>query len=242
MLVRQSKLALWCAAFALLPGRAFAVGVDFSTVACPGNAGATAYATMDCAAGGSLILLVTFQPNEAISDLVEVDADVCLHTRTDFETSATFWNFTAGGDLAAVHASPARPAAGCGGYSAGGWTTSFVSPGVIQPPWGLHFTAGSVSAGGFSVVANQKIFAMQLIIDASSSVEAGGTMTGCALPVDLAVMELDLRRASGGSGTPLTAGSLTGGAVMLNGADVSDCKGDLPVHRNTWGQLKSLYR
>ncbi len=236
------------AALMLSAAPAHAVGVDLSIGACPNNAGAVSTGTLDCTGGQSLTLLVTFMPAEPISDLTGIvvvlqddfycDGPYCCSG--DMNTTQTFWNF--GLNTQAWSATRLRPSAGCvnyldtwddpaGGSAAGGASVSNCAS---------RITAVCFRKTLLSVQANQRLFGVQLTIDAGAAIEAGGTLTGCQTglnPATIVLEEVDPSSASSSPTTLLTSPSVFGQVVRIAGI--------VPVvaaKRATWGQIKSLYR
>jgi len=228
---------------------AAAPGVDLSFNACPLNAGSTQAGVIDCTGGGALTALVTFAPAEAITDLVAFDTIVDVHLQAgDIGTDANFWDFQAG-NASAVSANHLKPAAGCNTPTA--YANTWNTPGagatvsaLVRSPRDVRLSAGSHRPDGFAAAAGQNLFGYQLTFDGSSSVEAGGSASGCSVPT-IVVVESAAPRS--GSGAPTTAfgncspSNNPEGCSAINGAVPIECCG-LPVQRRTWSQLKSLYR
>jgi len=86
----MKKVLLVCAALALLATSAFADGADINFNACPGGTGALTDLTLDCVAGTGLQAYATFQPREAISDLVAIDCIFDIYVTGDLNSTANF--------------------------------------------------------------------------------------------------------------------------------------------------------
>ncbi len=254
------KIIFITAALALIATWAFAGGIDLSVNACPDNAGATPFATTDCSGATPLAILGTWEPNEAIPDLSNLDGTLQYAVAGDLDTSS-FWNFDglndcARGGLGAggpLRSSQARPASGCESPAytdTWGVTGSGTAIGGAQstPRTGkIAFTCYRPSPLG--VAAGQRLFGMQIVIDTSEATEAGqgGTCTGCT--EGACIVWLEGRPEGFGSSTPTNIQGPTGSGagqgittgVIINAGLVGLCA-VVPVRRRTWGSLKSLYR
>jgi hypothetical protein len=231
----------------LCAGSARAIGVDLNFVACPGNAGASQEATIDCAGGGTLTLLMTFAPAEAISDLVAVDAlvDVYLHAG-DIHSDATFWDFQTVNQVA-LGLDHLRPASGCNSpfFYANTWNKAGagVSLGaLVRSPRNVRIAAGSYRGDYFPVTANQRLFGWQMLLDAATSVEAGGSASGCSYPACVYMLQAIPQSAAGAPTTTLTGPSSNLDPYMGINILRWYCVPPDPVIRRSWSQLKSLYR
>ncbi len=250
----MKKVLLFTGALALVAASAFAQGgIDLSVNACPGDANslaqaASATATTDCAGGSPLTILGTWGPNEAISDLSNLDGTLGYSVAGDLNSSDQFWDFdpanlcSPGGPLSSAQA---RPSSGCATPVAYTNTWNVASSGTAiggaqsTPQTGkIVFTCYRPSP--LSVAAGQKLFGVQIIIDASQSTEAGGTCAGCS---DAAcIVWNEGRPGSFGASTP---SNLEGPFVFGNTLSVNGGTGlcaAVPTHKQTWGSLKSLYR
>lgn len=226
---------------ALVASPVHAVGVDLNVVACPGNAGASNNAgTLDCAGGSTLVLLGTFQPAEAVADLVAADAILDMTIVGDLGSTGNFWDFE-NANRDALNGAPGRPTAGCPNYvnAFGVANSGFAAAAAVQAPSRLRIATTSYRINNLAVVANERIFAFQLLFDLSTSVEAGqgGTTTGCTAPMGIAFAGLIPGSASNTPVTTLTSGSSSLSSVVANGATQP-----LPLVAQTWGQVKSMYR
>jgi hypothetical protein len=241
----KKALAL-VAGMMLCASSAFAVGADLSINSCPGGAGATSDAgALDCAGGGTLTMLGTFMPNEALPDLAGIDIVFDMQISGDVNSDATFWDF-GNVNAAAVGSLHTRStAAGCSAYT-NAWQPSGSgsgSLGVYRSPTIVRVVALCYRPSGLATTANQKLWGIQMSIDASTSVEAGqgGVGTGCSKAACIVLNSIQPRAISGNDGLNLTSGSVFGNQVTVNGAAVSQCLA-VPTQKHTWGQLKSLYR
>lgn len=243
----MKKLFLLVAAMALVASTAFAGGVDLTVNACPGNAGAALDAgTLDCAGGQVVTLLATFLPNEALSDLVAIDVCFDLNVAGDIGADATFWDFAA--NSAAIGSLQTRPSTGC---SSPAYTNTWSPSGSGAGALGVYpLTVGPTTNHSrivalayrpsiLAVTAGQKLFGMQLSIDASNSVEGGNNAAafGCTKAASITLNEVIPRAQSGVDGSSLSATGVLGQTVTFNGGTAA-----LPAQKKTWGQLKSLYR
>ena len=245
----MKKVLILCGALALYATSAFAVGVDLTAAACPGNAGsASEVASFDCSVGDVLQFFCNFQPNEAIPDLVAIDCVADLAVQGDLATSANFWDFFSTNG-AAVGLSHVRPATGCTGYlstwspvgSGEAIAYSPRSPSIIR--MGVVCFRPSVLA----VTANQKLFGYAMTIDTGTSAEFNGGVgpVGCStVPATMVLQQLVPGSATGLSTSTLVAGSLATNCNLIgaNGTSGSPTCQAVPVQRHTWGRLKSLYR
>jgi hypothetical protein len=251
----MKKIVLFSAALALVASAAFAGGIDLSTVACPDNPGATSSATLDCAGGVPVTVLITWSPNENITQLASLQGLMEIGVGGDLNSAAGFWNFDpAGCNPGALTTANARPSSGCatagsvypntfsGGIS--GQSTANRSSTTEEVAWSVaRASAGTANAG-------TRQFGMQLTVDASTSAESGGgSCTGCTLPAclyqktakpgsfdnneDASLTKLETPTGFGASQTISNLFTFNGG--------VGQCAA-VPVKKNTWGQLKSLYR
>jgi len=244
----MKKILLLTAALALFATSAFAVGADLTANACPGNAGASSSVpSLDCAGGAVLVLNVTFQPAEAISDLAAVDCIVDLTpTGGDPNTTANFWDFGVT-NSAALGGGQARPSTGCTGYTntfspaGSGFAAAAATQYPSNYPPRTRISCLSYRPSNLSVAANAKLFGLQITVDASTSAEALGDPNGpagCTLPVGIALEQAIPGSAAGNPTTTLIDGNTPGGNIVLvNGANAPT-----PTARHSWGQLKSLYR
>ncbi len=236
------KLILIALVCCVCVSNAFAGGANVSANACPGVAGSSLVAgDLDCAGGGTLVLLITFQPQERITDLVAADAVVKLWVGPSGEStsSATFWDFSSA-NSAALKSSPLRPL-GCSPYSPAfgvAGSASSVAAHFIDP-LRIQIDVNANRPTPVTVLAEQKLFGMQLLVDLGTSLESGtGSFEGCVDWAFLALTELVPRSASGASVTSFEhTGDLTPYAVVVNPPPPG-----LPVARQSWGRLKSLYR
>lgn len=240
----MKKLMILVAAMALYATSAFAVGCDFNWNACPGGAGSATDATIDCAGAGAVTGYMTFQPSEALTDLVAVDTIVDIMVPGSAFTSANFWDFE-NVNAAALAVSRVRPATICAAYSyiwnIAGSTEGYGALVFPTNPSHVRIAAGANRPSNFSSAANAKIFGYALTIDGSTSTEGGGTADGCALPVVMALNQALVGSAGGTPTTLLTAPSTNASPCNHINGDASLC-GAVPTQRHTWGRLKSLYR
>jgi hypothetical protein len=102
-------------------------------------------------------------------------------------------------------------------------------------------TAYSYPGVGYSVAANERIFALQLVVSAGSSIEAGGALPGCGTSVCIVVDQCLPGSISNSAVTLLSSPSLLGNQVTFNNGQYAQCLA-VPAIRHTWGQLKTLYR
>lgn len=244
----MKKVLIFAAAMALVAATAFAGGVDLSVGGCPGNAGVTGGAqTYDCTSGAGITMVVTFAPNENISDLVGIGGIVDAQAAPDLTTSG-FWNFDpAGCNPAALANSHVRPSGCTSPVYTATWSVSGSGEGIACVNRGpaierMAFTCFRPSI--LSVTAGQKLFGTTISIDGTTATEAGGTCAGCPNAFFLVVNDL----APSSNGATVTT-DLGGGTGSVAGIDnTMGWQGGLalccavPTHKHTWGQLKSLYR
>jgi hypothetical protein len=234
-----------CVLSSLLVASAFAGGVDLTVNACPGNPGSTTDAgTLDCAGGQQLTLLVTFVPPASMASLTGFHYDLWAIVDGDLSTDATFWDFDDFNHvLLGWTPSRDRPASGCDDYLAG-----------FSGPGGSSFSGGTSHAGsllkleltefrspGIAIAAGQPVFAEQIRIDASTSIDAGGGGSGCSRSVCFMIPNASLQGGAGAVGIEQSVSLLASRVLTINGSDGANCF-EVPVKRHTWGQLKSLYR
>ena len=240
----MKKILLLCAALCLFASSAYAVGCDLTVVACPGVAGASNDAgTLDCAGGVTLVVLGTFQPAEAIADLVAADAILDI-TVANANSGSNFWDFQTA-NSAALNGAPNRPATLCSTYTNafGVANSGFAAAAAVQSPNRVRIATTSYRPSNLAAALNQKIFAFQLSFDLSTSAEAnqGGTSTGCQSPAGIVLEQIIPGSASNAPVTTLSTGTGTipGGlnSVIANGAGLPTA-----ATRHTWGQLKNMYR
>lgn len=237
----MKKVLLLSTALCWFATSAFAVGADLTVVACPGVAGASNDAgALDCAGGSTLVLLGTFQPAEAIADLVAADAILDFTVAGgDMNSSASFWDLQVS-NSAALNGAAARPGSGCSTYNNafGVANSGFAAAAAVQRSDRVRVATTSYRPSNLAATLNQKIFAFQLLIDLSTSAEASGSGgTGCTLPIALALEQIIPGSASNAPVTTLTSGSSALNYVLANG-------GSLPTatSRRSWGQLKAMFR
>ena len=237
------RLLLTIAFLSLLASSAFAVGIDLSVAACPGDPGATATTgTLDCAGGHSVTLLATFMPAEPYTDLVAVDMLFDLALDVDVATNATFWDFEHA-NTEGLGTNHRMPASGCATYtntwnpagSASAWAAFVRSPSIVR------ILSLCYRPTNLAVLRNQRLFGMQLIIYTSTAIESQGTATGCTSSVCMVLQQALPGTASAQVNTPLTTPSVFGNQITINGGSNTKCFA-VPAVRHTWGQLKSLYR
>jgi hypothetical protein len=244
----MKKILVLCAALMLIASSAFAFGADLSVAACPGGAGASGDAgALDCAGGGVLTLLGTFMPEHAMPDLAGIDIVTDLQIAGDVTGDAGFWDFGGAnaGAVGSLHTRPSSP--GCTAYT-NTWQPSGSGAGSLGVTNTLNNTRVRVVAlcyrpTALSTAANQKMWGIQLSIDASTSVDAGGapTATGCDKAACIVLNSIQPRTVSGADDTNLTTGSVFGNQVTINSGTTGQCQA-VPTKKRTWGQLKSLYR
>ncbi len=210
---------------------------------------------LDCASGQPLVVLATWEPNESIPDLSNLDGTLQLYAPGNIVgpslDQTPFWNFDpAGCNTSALSSSQLRPATGCG------------APSYVNT-WGVASSGTAIGAGqytstggrivftcyrpsGLAVSAGQRLFGVQIIVDGSTALEAGGTCAGCCSSGGVGLQWVEGRPGSFGALNPT---SVTGTFVADGSA--TDAIGlfptpgscaSVPVHRPTWGRLKSLYR
>lgn len=182
-------------------------------------------------------MLVSFAPQERISDLVRADAVIDLAVAGYLNTNATFWDFESV-NTAALSSSHLRPL-GCASYLNTFAVTgagSSVSGHVVSLQH-IRIDLSAYRPTPVAVLAEQKLFGMQLMIDLGSSLEAGGASTGCGDAATLALTRLTPVSASGSTATAFdNTGDLLPHTVQVNPGFID------PVARQTWGTLKALYR
>lgn len=250
----MKKIALLTAACALVASAAFAApGADLSSGACPDNTGASSSHIVDCAGGEFMTVLVTWSPNENIASLVGMDCLLETAVGGDLNNVAGFWNFDpAGCNPAAISNAFGRPSTGC---SSPAYTATWGNAGIAGIATANRSATTEESAfncaraTNLSVTAGQRLFGSAIGVDASTSLEAGagGTCTGCTLPVCLYLKQITPASSDANEHpTPLNTPTGNGAAqgisnlLTLNGG--TGLCATVPTHKNTWGQLKSLYR
>lgn len=228
-------------------------GIDLSLDACPDNAGAIASTTVDCAAGGTLTILATWAPAQAIPDLVGIDALLKLAVGGDLNSNAGFWNFDPASGLSfpcdpnRLSTSQLRPPTGCD------------APDYLDA-WNANGSLGQIACGDrapileeiafacarpspLSVVAGQRVFGAQILIDLTIP---DGTCPGCTLPV--CINWFAAHPASNGAVSPDELRAPTGYGAAQGISNLLTFNGGTglcaatPARRSTWGQLKTLYR
>lgn len=219
---------------------AFAIGCDLTVNACPGNAGASNDAgTLDCAGGAVLTLLATFQPAEVITDLVAADCILDFCVQGDITGSANFWDMETA-NSGALNASPQRPTTGCTGYlNAFGVANSGSAFAAARRSESMvRIATTSYRPSNVAVNINAKVFAIALLIDASTSFEASGSPAyGCLMPNGISLEQIIPGSANNSPVTTLTSGSQMLNYVFVNGSGVVT-----PTQRHSWGALKAMYR
>ena len=241
----MKKLLLISAALCLFATSAFASGISLTVTACPGGAGATGSAgTIDCATGGIITMLAVFQPAEAISDLVGIDAILDVTVNGDVTGPQNFWDFAIV-NAAGLGTDHRRPAAGCsvGSVYTNTWnvgSAGSAAAGLVRGPSQVRIAAQCQRPSLLAVVANQKLFGFQMTIDPSTSSEQGGLANGCTSAAGVVLEHIIPGSAGGSPTTTLTSpdgASGQGQSVIFNGASLPT-----KASRHSWGQLKSLYR
>jgi hypothetical protein len=164
--------------------------------------------------------------------------DLCVDDTGDLNGPEAFWNFNTA-NAAAVQFDPARPATGCTGYAnpfgVSGSGIAFASQ--IRSHDMLRFAIVSYRPSLLLVAANAKLFAFRMTIDASTSIEAGGSQPGCTSMVAMTLEQLTPETQSGSPTTILTTGS-----QMLNYISVNGAPFVVATQRHSWGALKAMYR
>lgn len=212
-------------------------GADLSFYACPGGSGIASDVNLDCAAGGSLMICVTFVPAESsIPDLIAADTFIRVST-PDLNGAGSFWNFETL-NMAGLDILKTKPSTGCDSFVSP-WTAS--GSGIL---WQAR--AGTANVLGIAVSPYRlspfaysqptKLWGAQLIVDVSTSLESGtGTTLGCTQQAIFSLGTLTPVSASTIALTPLDTPASFGNVVTIN------LEG-LPARRNSWGRLKALYR
>lgn len=181
-----------CTLMLLAVSPAFAGGIDLTMNACPGNVGAVGGDTgpLDCATGSLIMVLGTFAPNEAIPDLVSLDATLGMQVSPNLD-AADFWNVDpVGCGSVGFSGSAVRPASGCStpvNYT-NAWSSGGAGSVTVACRRDLSLANIAITCfrtAPLSVSANQKIFGFQLIFDTSLATESGGSCNGCLQPVCL---------------------------------------------------------
>ena len=242
----MKKVMVLLAVMALYATAASAVGCDFNFNACPGGVGSATDATIDCAGGDAVLGYITFQPAEAIPDLVGFDSIIDITVAGDVSGAANFWDFSSV-NAGALSVSLPRPAAICNAYASvwgvAGSTESHSALVFSSIPNHVRIAVGANRPTDFACTLNQKIFGCSLTIDASTSVEAGGSTNGCELPAWLALTQLIPQSRTNGPASPLVDPSANVNTCSHINGDVTQCRELFdPTLRHTWGRLKSLYR
>jgi len=239
----MKKTLLLAGMLAMCVTSAFAgpAGVDISFNACPGDAGSTQQGTIDCAGGGILTALVTFAPAEAITDLVALDTIVDFFVQSgDINSTASFWDFETA-NVAGASLAHLRPSSGCSTpvVFANTWNQSGAGTGLgalVTSPHSVRLAAGTYRASNFNATAGQDLFGYPLSINGATSVEAGGSASGCAYNVNVIVHQAIPQSAAGNSTTTLVGPSNNPTSLSTINA------GFVSARRRTWAELKSLYR
>jgi len=239
----MNKTLLLTGMLALCASPAFAAspGVDLSFVACPLDAGSTQNGTIDCAGGGILTALVTFAPAEAISDLVAIDTTIDFYVQVgDINTTANFWDF-ATVNQAAISLNHLRPASGCSApiAYADTWNApnaNAVWGALVRSPQNVRMAGGAYRPNNFAAAAGQNLFGFQISLHGSTSVEAGGSANGCTYNTNVIVQQALPQSAAGNPTTTLTGPSNNASPFSTINAQY------VPAKRQSWAQLKSLYR
>jgi len=237
----MTRISVLCASMLLAASLAQASGMDLTINACPGAPGAVGgeVGSVDCANGSSITILGTFVSGDNITDLVALDSVLSLEASPSLDAS-TFWDWTPSGcgtGAGVVFATSSRPSTGCtaysntwnssggGGMKAGRTTGSQQRIAVVcYRPVPLNVTAG------------QKMFAFQIVLDLTQSLEQGGECTGCGQPVCLRWLSARPASAAGTLTTELTHGTgLVAGidnTISFNGGN-GLCPA-LPTHASVW--------
>jgi hypothetical protein len=237
----MKKVLLLCAAMALVASAAFANGVDLTVGACPGGLGVASDAgTVDCLNGQVVTFLGTFQPATAIPDLNGIDITFDFTVAGDLTSDANFWDFSAGN--AAALGSAFTRAANCTAYT-NTWPSGSISGalGVFRTPNIQRIVAAAARSTGLATIANQKLFGIQLTVDASTSAEAGGVAVGCTKAMAIVLNNIQPRTISGVDPQAEQSPAGFGQCVTANSASGTMCAA-VPTRKHTWGRLKSLYR
>lgn len=243
------RILLLATTLSLLASSVSASGFDLSALACPGNSGISDDAgTLDCATGSVVELIVTFQPAEDIADFDRFD--VLLYGQVaggDLSSTASFWGPGSGwfqSGAFGVAAAPRDGMASCGGYTR---ALDGVSGGVAGAVNVTGATTFRIDALGYretpmSLTANQKVLAMVLRFDSAVHIPAESPLPGCSLPVCFSLQQLTPRHSDNTPGTILKTSAQFGTLVSINGSGGQVECALVPVRRQTWGQLKQLYR
>lgn len=243
------RILLLATCLALLASRASAAGLDLSALACPGNTGISDDAgTLDCANGSVVELLVTFEPAEDIADFDRFD--VLIYGQVaggDLSSTASFWGPRSGwfqSGSFGVAAAPRNGMASCVGYTR---ALDGVAGGVAGAVNVTGATTFRIDAIGYRetalpLLANQKVLALVLRFDSAVHIPAESPLPGCNLPVCFSLQQLTPRHSDNTPATTLTTSALYGTLVSINGSGGRVECALVPVRRQTWGQLKTLYR
>ncbi len=260
------------------PAAAVPGGIELSMNGCPGNPGAlggtatetpgcnsegicgdpnfsdfTGPSVIDCTSGAPIVILVTWAPNENITDLANLDARFTVQFPANGSgenlDQSTFWNFDpAGCDRSALGSSHLRPAEGCnapdyldvwnvpGGGSAIG--AEKVSPTL------LRIASTSYRPTPISVSAGQRLFGLQIVIAVSNSAERGGSCSSCCTTGGVGIGGVGNPGSFGASSptkidTPMGNSGFSSAIGLFNSP--AACAA-VPTINRTWGQLKTLYR
>jgi hypothetical protein len=247
----MKRLILVVAAMLVLATSAHAVGgIDLSVNACPGNSGAMGvndFISIDCAGGGAIVLLGTWAPSEDIVGLTSLNGRIRIYIPAGLAANG-FWDFDPTGcNSLALSSNHARPPGGCSTpvdytatWSPAGSGSAIAALRTSDVFLTMQFVC--YRSGPLNVSAEQKLFGVQIVIDGSNAVEAGGPCAGCNQGVGLVWTDATPSTASG-SLSPLfgPTGHYPGfGDCIVFG--LGQCEPGLPARRSTWGQLKSLYR
>ena len=252
----MKRALLTAALLAAYATSAGANGLQLAWTSCAGTVGATKTIAFDCDpnAGTVYELFGTFSSTTAMTGVVAMDGitDLRFEGQTDVPP---FWQFQLFGcNETGLNMIDARPAScsptytnticGNGGGACDGVITAFglnyKGPGTGR----LLFTLARASVSPTDLAAEPtKHFAFDL----QFFMDHAGDCAGCNSPVSMVWNMAVLYNTLADAGQEGTAGILSSTdaasdpCVNMNGGTLAGCNAT-PTKRNTWGQLKTLYR
>jgi hypothetical protein len=197
--------------------------------------------------GGGLTVVVTFQPYEAIPDLIALDGEFVAQVVADLTTNG-FWNFDPHGcHYGGLGIANVRPPNCASPEYADTWSLPGSVTNIVCVQTGPSTEAMPFSVdrpGGLAVTTDEKVFGATITVDGAAATEVGGSCGGCSAPFFLVCQAVFPR--SAGAAIPSQLDFPTGAhpgvtnMIGVNGGMSLCCA--VPARKHTWGQLKSLYR
>ena len=247
--MRAFALLILC--LSVLAPRASALTARISTSSCPGEPGAKQSLNLDCAGGGSLVVLGAVTLDSSFTDLIALDGILEIQLTNSTLEESPVWEFdsmpqacttNSHDGSSTIRLVPAPPASGCGSYG-----DLWSGPGSGGSLSTAILTAHSVRLGvscyrstDYAAATGEKLFAFQVIVDMVNAVEAGGSCAGCPSPATISLLSLIASGATGKQdGAPYVC---PGGNCPPPLSQVSVNATYSPVLPHSWGQLKALYR